>query len=261
MKAKILALNLLLLAGIALIAWQARVRWMEARTRRNTVLNVAAKPAPPPPLVPAAKPDAPQAAKYAEVAQKNLFSKDRNPNVIIDPPKVEQPKPMPALPVVYGVLGLPSGTRAIMAVKAGDDSRPVREGDKVGEFKIVALDPQNVTFDWEGKQVSRKIDDLIDRSSHGQTGPASQNTSGQVVASAVPLPGQQGPQPQQQPSNNQPAPQSNSNVLGVEMGSPGQSIRACRPGESSPAGTVLEGYKKVLIPTPMGDQCKWVPNQ
>src|SRR5665213_4381676 len=77
---------------------------------------------------------------------------------------------MPPLPVVFGVMGLPSGTKAIMAEKKGADSKTVRSGDTIGEFQIVALDPVNVTFLWDGKQISRKIDDLIDRS--GNTPPA-----------------------------------------------------------------------------------------
>ena len=115
-------------------------------------------------MTPAPKPDAAPATKYADVATKDLFSKDRNPTVVIEPPKVEAPKPMPPLPVVYGVLGLPSGTKAIMAEKAGVASRSVHAGDTIGEFKIASLDPQNVVFDWDGKQISRKIEDLIDRS-------------------------------------------------------------------------------------------------
>ena len=80
--------------------------------------------------------------KYADVANKNLFSEDRNPNIIVDPPKVETPKPMPPLPVVYGMMGLPSGTKAIMAEKPGAPSTTVRAGETLGEFKIVALDTQ-----------------------------------------------------------------------------------------------------------------------
>ena len=127
-------------------------------------MHVAVKPVVTPPLAPTPMPDAALAIKFADVATKDLFSKDRNPAVIIEPPKVEKPKPMPPLPVVYGVLGLPSGTKAIMAVGRGMETRSVRKGDTVGEFKIVSLDPANVVFDWDGQQISRKMDDLIDRS-------------------------------------------------------------------------------------------------
>ena len=170
MKLKLIALNLALLLAIGAIAWQARVRWLATQVERRKDLSVTVKPVALPPLKPAPRPDAAQPVQYADVATKNLFSKDRNPTVIIEPPKVETPKPMPALPVVYGVLGLPSGTKAIMAEKRGGDSRSVKAGDSVGEFKIIALDTKDVVFDWDGKQISRKLDDLIDRSVAAEEG-------------------------------------------------------------------------------------------
>jgi hypothetical protein len=61
--------------------------------------------------------DAATATKYADIATMDLFLQDRNPNVIIEPPKVAEPKNMAPLPIIYGVLGLPSGTKGIMSEK------------------------------------------------------------------------------------------------------------------------------------------------
>jgi hypothetical protein len=261
LKYRFIALNAFLLIGIAAIVWQARTRVQEAHARREVNLNPAIKPVTPPPVTPAPKPAAVPAASYADVANKDLFVKDRNPVVIVDPPKVEQPKPMPPLPVVYGVLGLPSGTKAIMAEKKNEPGAPVQEGDKVGEFTIVSLDPQNVTFEWDGKEIKRKIDELIDRS-----GPA--DTSGGGRATVQPA---AAPVVSQQIQSQQPAPQQNNvqtnNVpasaasLGIEIGAPGQSERACTPGDNSPAGTVVNGYKKTTMASPFGVVCRWVPAQ
>ncbi len=167
LKLKLILLNLLLVIALSAIVWQARVRWDEAQATRRNNLSAKVTPNPAPPLIPAPKPDAAPAAKFADVATKNLFSKDRNPTVVIDPPKIEEQKKMPSLPVVYGVLGLPSGTKAIMAEKSGAASRSVHAGDTIGEFKIASLDSQNIVFDWDGKQISKKIEDLIDRSNAG----------------------------------------------------------------------------------------------
>lgn len=263
MRLKFIALNAVLLIGILVIAWQARTRWQEAHTRREANLNTAIRPVAPPPLVPAPKPDAAPAAKYADVATKDLFAKDRNPVVIVDPPKVEKPKEMPPLPVVYGVLGLPSGVRAIMSEKAGGTSAPFREGDTIGEFKIVSLDQRNVTFEWDGKEISRKIDDLIDRS-----GPADTAGGGRanVQASAPPQIAAAQPQIQMQQNQQQNTVQTNTvqSVAagpGGEIGPPGQSQRQCNPADNSPAGTVVQGYRKTLIPSPFGNFCRWVPAQ
>jgi hypothetical protein len=248
LKSKLIALNVALLLAIGAIAWQARVRWLATQVERRQNLNAAVKPVTVPPLKPSPGPDAAQPVQYADVATKNLFSKDRNPTVIVDPPKVETPKPMPSLPLVYGVLGLPSGTKAIMAEKRGAEVRSVKTGDTVGEFTIASLDTKDVVFDWNGKQISRKLDDLIDRSgatgaTGGPQGAALQPSGPAVAAPAA--------------ANNQP----------VIAGSPGnavagQAMRACAPGDSSPNGAVVDGYRKTFTASPFGPMgCRWLPVQ
>lgn len=247
MKPKLIALNLVLVLAIAAIAWQARVRWNDAQATRRSHLDAVVKPVAPPPLLPIPQPDAAPAAKYLDVATNDLFSKDRNPNVVIEPPKVEVAKPMPPLPVVFGVMGLPSGTKAIMAEKKGADSKTVRSGDTIGEFQIVALDPVNVTFLWDGKQISRKIDDLIDRS--GNTPPA-----GAPQAATGPAAPPPPPRSAAAVASNVPA---TAKSLGVEVGGAQKSSRACVPGDSSPAGTVVDGYRKAVTASPFGSVCRW----
>jgi hypothetical protein len=234
---KLIALNVGLAAGLALIAWQGRVRWNEARAERRASLNVPVKRVAPPALVPAQKPPTVQAAAYADVAAKNLFSKDRNPTVIVDPPKVEAPKPMPALPVVYGALGLPSGVKAIMAERSGAASKSVRVGDSVGDFKVVALDLQKVTFEWEGKQIEKSLNDLVDR-----TGGV---TPGAPAGPAAP-----------------PAAPVSAPAVGPQTGTPDAPTRACVATDTSPPGTVIDGYKKTGVNTPFGVMgCTWVKDK
>jgi hypothetical protein len=208
------------------------------------------KPVPAPPVTPAPKPDPVPATKYADVAMKDLFSKDRNPTVVIEPPKIEAPKIMPPLPVVYGVMGLPSGTKAIMSEKAGNAGHSVHAGDTIGEFKIAALDPENVTFNWDGKQISKKIEDLIDRSNApGAAGAQSAAVQGganpNAAVRAAPPP----------PPNNQPQVAS---APGKEIGG---GYHACVPGDTSPSGTVSGGFRKNSVATPFGPSCNWVPVQ
>jgi hypothetical protein len=247
LKVKLIALNLLLLAGVGTVAWQARVRSRETQAISRSNLNAVVKPVAPPPLSPTPRPEAPPATKYAEVATNDLFSKDRNPTVVIEPPKIAAPKPMPPLPTVYGVLALPSGIKAIMADKPGSGSKPVHTGDTVGEFKIVALDSQNVTFEWDGKEIAKPIEDLIDRT--GRTAP---DANSPAAASAPPQGQQPLPPPPQAPS---------SPVLGVDIGTAQRPMRACRPDDTSPAGTFVDGYRKEVTPTPFGINCHWVQGQ
>jgi hypothetical protein len=238
----VIVLNIALVAVLGAVVWQARNSWQGAQKARQDTLNVKVKPLPPPPLVPAPKPAPDPATKFADVATKDLFSKDRNPNVVVEAPKIEPPKKMPPLPVVYGVLGLPSGTKAIMAEKAGVPGRPVREGDMVGEFLIASLDPQSVIFDWDGKKISKKIDELIDRSSAPVEGAA----------------------PAAAAANNAPAapkPAADANVKAGPGKDIGGGYRACVGGDSSPAGTVVDGYKKNVVRSPFGESCNWTQAQ
>ena len=248
MKPKLIALNIVLVAALGALAWQTRIQLHEARLKRESTIHVQTKPAPIAPAIPAPKPEAPTAVKYADVATKNLFAKDRNPNVIVDPPKVDPPKKMPPLPVVYGVLGLPGGTRAIMAEKSGLASVPVRAGDAIGQFKIASLDPQTVIFDWDGERIPKKIDDLIDRS----------NSSPPAATVNAPPPAANAAPPPPRPANPQPAPTG----PGAEVpNGAGPSQRSCVPGDTSPPNSVVDGYRKNVVPTPFGNICSWIKVQ
>lgn len=256
MKPGLAIAALALMVGAGAILWHGRAEWRKAETKREK-LYAPVKPVAAPPLAPAAAPEIPQAVKYADIANKNLFSKDRNPNVIIPPPKPAEEKKMPPLPVVYGVLGLPSGTRAIMAVKAGQSSRPVRAGDTVGEFKITSLDTRQITFEWDGKEISKPVDELIDRS-----GPL------QMASNAAPAPAPSQPAapatglaPVSSASKTETSNAPTNPKLGRELGVPGASVRGCVPGDSTPAGTVMDGYRKQVVPGPfgIGSQCSWIP--
>src|SRR6185312_15117735 len=120
LKPKMAVLSALLVIALGAVVWQGRTAWSDAQAKRRTTLNAKAAPIPAPPLSPAPKPGSATAINYADVANKDLFSKDRNPNVVIEPPAPVVEKKMPPLPVVYGVLGLPSGTKALMSEKPGE---------------------------------------------------------------------------------------------------------------------------------------------
>jgi hypothetical protein len=250
LKPKLIALNILLMVALGAIVWQARSSWQQAQMKRRDNLSVKVKPLSAPPVTPVPKPDAVPATKYADVATKDLFSRDRNPTVVIEPPKIEAPKPMPPLPVVYGVLGLPSGVKAIMSEKSGVAGRSVHAGDTIGEFKIAALDTQNVTFDWDGKQISRKIEDLIDRS-NGPGAAGAQSAAAQPATNSNPVI-QAAPTP---PQNN------GQQVAAVPGKDVGGGVHACVPGDTSPSGTVANGFRKSSVATPFGPICNWTPVQ
>jgi hypothetical protein len=109
-----MALNFVLLAAIFAAAWRLRSDWAEGRAREQSLLSRRVQPTPALPMTPSPVPQPVAATSYSDVAQKMLFSKDRNPTVVVETAPPPPPKPMPALPVLYGVMNLLDGTTAIM---------------------------------------------------------------------------------------------------------------------------------------------------
>jgi hypothetical protein len=139
------------------------------------------------------------------------------------------------------VMGLPSGAVAIMSEKAGGTQNKVRVGDSIGEFKIAKLDTQRITLQWKDKTVEKSVDELLDRTVIPVAAPESAHAA---LAAA------------REPSGPPVPPQ-----FGVEIGDTGRSIRACKPDDTSAAGTALEGYTKHVEPTPFGNACRWLQDK
>ena len=240
MRRKLLLLNLLLLATVALFARILRERWLEEKGHEKTVLTVKVPPVPAPRLPPV--PTAPPilADRYADVAQKMLFSKDRNSTVIVDPVPPPKEPPVPPFPVAHGVMvwpGVPSSI--ILSEKPKSEQRSYHVGDKVGEFTIADISSETLVLEWDGKTFEKNIKDLEDKTPPAQ------------AASAAPHP--------PPPSESAAAPESN--LQQEPTNGPGAQIsateRACTSGDTNPAGAVVEGYRKSVTQTPMGKSCGW----
>jgi hypothetical protein len=240
MNRKILALNFGLLALLATLGWMLRVHWQEARARQLVTLSKAVRPsaqlAPPSPVPP--EPAVP--ANYLDVAQKMLFSKDRNPNVIIEPPppppapKPEEPPP--PRPIYFGQMGLGEPVAFFSVEKVGQ--KGFHAGDEVGPFKLVAFNRQTVTFEWHDKTLEYPLEELKPK----------ETAVAQPVAAAAPNRGASsaviGASDEKNP---------NSAVFGMQNGE----TRLCVAGDKSPAGTVKDGYRKSIVPSPFGELCQW----
>jgi hypothetical protein len=151
MTRKIWLLNFALLTLCGVLGWQLRLRLIAGHSQQRQFLSQPPRagavipPAPLPPLAPASPAD------YVEVAQKMLFSKDRNPNVIVQPPPhPPPPPPMPALPVYYGQMALGQPV-VLLAVTPTTEQKSYHAGEDVGKFKVVAWDSESITLNW-GRQ-------------------------------------------------------------------------------------------------------------
>ena len=118
----------------------------------------------------------------------------------------------------------------------------MRAGDAIGDFKILAMDSNKVTFEWDGKPLVRNIDELVDH-------------SGATAAAA-------GSGPAPPPAAAAPAAPPTAASLGADNGTAEAPTKACKPGEQSALGTVVDGYRKSGVMTPFGVMnCLWVLNK
>lgn len=251
MNRKIAFLNFVLIAGVVYAGLEYRKHALAARRQQNAVIQRGLPPAPvlSAPAVPSPQPL--EAQSYLDVASRMLFSKDRNPNVVIE----QAPeKPVPPFPVANGVMDLGFGPTVFMSEKSGAPQKGYRVGDKIGAFKLASVSGRDLVFEWEGKQFKKSVDDLKEK----EKGP-------DPSAAAASSPAQSGTTPQQLSNRHEITPPEKlaelqkpdaSGQPGIDIGG---SERACAPNDTAPAGAVVGGFRKVVTPTPFGQTCRWVP--
>ncbi len=233
MKRRLLFVNLLLLAVAAAAAWQVRARWLEGKAREERLLGAPDRPAASAVMAPAPQPAS--AAAYSDVAERVLFSRDRNPTVVVE---AGPPRPVPPMPVLHGVMNLGAGPVVILSEREGGPHRGYSTGQKVGEFTLAAIAGDELVLGWEGAEIRKKFQDLRPQPGTAAAPAAAQapEASPGAVVQSLGKPAEEGPGPQVTPG-----------------------VRACVSGDTSPAGTVKDGYRKVITQTPFGSNCRWEP--
>jgi hypothetical protein len=234
----LILLNLGLLALLGLVCWRFRQQYLQMKAHEVAILGRKLQSAPPPALAKLPKPETLQGAKYLDVAAYNLFSKDRNPNEIPPPPAPPPaPPPVPPFPVARGVMlwnGEPP--TVLLSERAGGTQKGYHPGDRIGPWKILAVTNQHVTFEWDGKQFQKRIDELLDKTLVAEL----------VAPPAAPV--------------NTPASQTQSlaetkNGMGRDVGG---GVRAASCTDGVAPGTVRDGYVRVASQNPMtGETCYW----
>ena len=295
MNRRLVLLNVALLALAGVLVWTLRTNWLHAKARERAVLQrkVAAKAVLAPPPLPAVKTVAP--AEYIDVAGKMLFSRDRNPTVVVEPPKPAPEPVMPPLPNYHGQMAIGEPV-ILLSMSATGAQRSYHAGDQVGDFKLLSFDENRVAFEWKGKDVERKPEELRPKETAVQAGaPASGQAARAAAASArasapaaaaAPIRAVASldhPTPVAAPASPvsgasasaTPAPAKNVTSLGG-TGSNNNSAstsdtsgdstfgpllpsgdRACLPSDNSPVGTVHSGFIKVQSVGIFGASCSW----
>ena len=238
MKRKLLVLNAVLALLAIYAGWQLRHAWQAAKAREAAARNRTVLPAPPPPStkLPTAPPVI--AGAYSEIVQKMLFDRSRNPVVPVELPAAPPPKPMPALPVYHGQMNI-GGITVILSADANSPHQGLQIGDSIGQFKLVDVNTEEISFEWDGQTIRKRLDELEDHTAAPQQQAA-------VVAA---------PPRTETPVAAAPVAQT---PLGPGVDT-GGGFRACQPNDSNPAGAVVDGFRKVVNPSPFGQMCRWDP--
>jgi hypothetical protein len=284
---RLVLLNVALLALAGALIWTLRTNWLAAKTRERAVLQrkVAAKAVLAPPALPTVKAVAP--AEYIDVAGKMLFSKDRNPTVVVEPPKPAPEPAMPALPNYHGQMSIGEPV-ILLSTSATAAQRGYHAGDQVGDFKLVSFDEARADFEWKGKNVERKLEDLRPKETGTPAGTQAGGQSGRTAvapASAPPaaatpvrsVASLDHPSPAAASASASTAPAPGKAVTSLSATSnaannsgagdtSGDSVfgpltstgdRPCLPSDTSAVGTVHSGFMKVQSMGIFGASCSW----
>lgn len=242
MKRTLILGNVLMLALIGVTVRAIIQRGQTAQVREQQVLSK--KPVVPPVVIVLPKPAPPVTpqAYVADTVQRFLFSRDRNPNVIVKTTPPAEP-PMPPLPAAYGLMMWGDPT-LFLSEKPGAQQRGYHQGDDVGPFKLIAFNDQTVTLGWNGKTIEKSLEDLVNNQSASAAPAATASGQHEVEGPAMAKP----PTPAQ---------------AVAKQGEPGvklsDTVRACEASDASPTGTVSsDGYTKILKSSPFGPMCTWV---
>lgn len=235
MNRKLLILDVALAAAVVWAGFQFRDQWRASRARQSATLNRKIAPGPPPQFTPLPAAPGVLASGYADIADKMLFDRSRNATVVVEVPPPPPPKPMPPLPIYHGMMNLGDGPVAVMSVNASAPHQEVHPGDPIGPFKLVDVNSEEITLEWDGKTIHKQADEMSDHAARE----APQPTQAQTAPAA-------------------PAPPVASTPQGPGEDT-GRGFRICQPNDSNPTGTVVDGYLKTSATTLFGRQCRWEP--
>lgn len=248
MSRRLMALNLLLAALCAASGWRLWTHAKEVEYQQDQFLARKVAPADPPVIATPQPPSQTSAVAYLDVAAKLLLSRDRNPTVVIE--EKAAPKVMPALPRFHGLFQLSGPPRIVLSERDGAPQKSYALGDTIGEFKLLSATQTGLVFEWDGKKVGALYSEIrgqADSAPAQAPSPARQSAQTQSAAQAA--------------ASAPAAVTTVSTVSSADLKKPGESIsesmRYCTPGDSSPEGAVVDGYRKVVRKTPFGNQCYW----
>ena len=252
MNPKLVVLNAVLLLVVIFGGVQLHNQYQAAKARQAALGAVRISPVPAPPFVALSNDPPVLPSGYKDVAMKNLFHPSRDPEIVKElPPPPPPPPPMPELPRFHGQMNLDGdGPIALLAEKAGMPEKAIKPGEIIGQFKLVDVNTSEITFAWtfNGELVRRSLSSLMDRTAASPL-PSSSSSSASAAAFAAAGVAESDAAPAPPPA----PPQAPPIKSAVGPGEPTNfGTRTCTSNDSTPAGTVVNGFKKTEGRTPFG---------
>jgi len=232
-----LLLDLVLLVAVVYTGLQFRAAAKAKKAREAATLNHHAKPIPAPPFTPPGKEPPVTPASYLSIAERMLFDRSRNSIVAVEPPPPPPPPPpMPPLPIYHGAMTLSGGgLTAFFSIGGDAQHQAIHLGENIGKFKLLGVNTEEITFEWNGQQVVKKISEVTSHEPPPQTQAGGARTEA-PTAPIAPPPVKSGPG-ETTPFGN----------------------KTCAINDGNAEGAVIDGYKKVHHTNPFGTNCTWDP--
>ena len=244
MKRKLLLLNALLFGLGILAAADLYRQWIEGE-QRVARLDVTAPDAMPPTFPPRDKPPNVRPADHRAVADRMLFSSDRNPIVEVAAPEVVVEE-RPTYPRMSGLVDFGDGPQALMSA-GGDPAKWIGIGDEIGDFVFTGVDGEEIKLTWKDEEI------VVTRAELAEVEEKPKPRPGRAAAAPAAAP------PAEAQKNLTAAAKPAETVGGKHnIGSefvPGR-FRA-DPNDGAADGTKYQGYVKRVRRTPFGSQAWW----
>jgi hypothetical protein len=126
---------------------------------------------------------------------------------------------------------------AVLSETPNSPQKFMKPGETIGEFKLLDVNTQELVFEWDGQTIHKGLNELTDR------GAASSDSPGAPASARAAAP---------------PPPPVVKTPLGPGVPTP-QGTKTCFVNDSTPDGTVVDGFRKVSRATPFGSVCLWDP--
>ena len=221
-------MNLALCATALLLAYQFRRQWRAYRVSHN--LAQIQPQTSQTPQIPG-RGSRQETPNYSAIVDKHLFNLERNNVVPIDPPPPEA-KLLGPKPILMGTMGMAGSTYALMVSGSGTDSslyRRLKVGEQLDGYTLVKVLRDKVVMSAEGRDLDVRIADQ--------------------------------PRPRSQPASAGVAAGSGSKVSAVGSSDNSTSAAVSNsaeiPAGNAPEGTVFNGKRKRIVPSPFGPTIVW----